>query len=102
MPDLDLVEALSDDDVVGIGALYFLTAYLFPKDYKKVVDNYLFALVEDFDSRKKKKTKNSTDNASTSGKSMILLMDSSMGQPNISNDDDDFVDPPPRRQESPP
>ncbi|CAA2981942.1 probable metal-nicotianamine transporter YSL7 [Olea europaea subsp. europaea] len=49
MSDLDLVEALLNDDVAGMGALYFLTAYLFPRDYKKVVDNYLFALVEDFD-----------------------------------------------------
>ncbi|CAA3018025.1 Hypothetical predicted protein [Olea europaea subsp. europaea] len=49
MPNLDLVEALPDDDVARIGALYFLTAYLFPRDYKKVVDNYLFALVEEFD-----------------------------------------------------
>ncbi|CAA2987777.1 Hypothetical predicted protein [Olea europaea subsp. europaea] len=49
MPDLDLVEALPDDDVARMGALYFLIAYLFPRDYKKVVDNYLFSLVEDFD-----------------------------------------------------
>ncbi|CAA2991304.1 Hypothetical predicted protein [Olea europaea subsp. europaea] len=49
MPDLDLVDALPDDDVAKMGALYFLIAYLFPRDYKKVVDNYLFALVEDFD-----------------------------------------------------
>ncbi|CAA3002687.1 Hypothetical predicted protein [Olea europaea subsp. europaea] len=49
MSNLDLVEALPDDDVAKMGALYFLTAYLFPRDYKKVVDNYLFAPVEDFD-----------------------------------------------------
>lgn len=48
MLDLDLVEALPDDDIVMIGALYFLTSYLFYRDYKKVIDNYLFALVEDF------------------------------------------------------
>ncbi|CAA2995134.1 Hypothetical predicted protein [Olea europaea subsp. europaea] len=45
MPDLDLVEALPDDNVARMGALYFLTAYFFPRDYKKVVDNYLFALI---------------------------------------------------------
>ncbi|CAA3007059.1 Hypothetical predicted protein [Olea europaea subsp. europaea] len=49
MPDLDLVEALPDDDIARMGTLYFLTAYLFPRDYKKVVDNYLFTLVEDLD-----------------------------------------------------
>ncbi|XP_022851416.1 uncharacterized protein LOC111373162 [Olea europaea var. sylvestris] len=48
MPDLDLVEALPDHDVALIGILYFITAYLFPRDYKKVVDHYLFTLVEDF------------------------------------------------------
>ncbi|CAA3026196.1 Hypothetical predicted protein [Olea europaea subsp. europaea] len=49
MPNLDLVEALLDVAIARMGALYFLTTYLFPRDYKKVVDNYLFALVEDFD-----------------------------------------------------
>ncbi|CAA2970423.1 Hypothetical predicted protein [Olea europaea subsp. europaea] len=53
------------------------------------------------ESRRKKRTKKSADNASASGKSAILLTDSSMGQPNVSNDDDDFVDPPPRRQDTP-
>jgi hypothetical protein len=48
MPDLDLVETLPDKDVAMIGALYFCTHYLFPRDYKKVVDQFLFALVEDF------------------------------------------------------
>ncbi|CAA2969461.1 Hypothetical predicted protein [Olea europaea subsp. europaea] len=48
MPDLDLVEALLDNDVAMFGVLYFLTAYLFPCDYKKVVDHFLFVLVEDF------------------------------------------------------
>lgn len=33
MPNLDLVEVLLDNDVVMIGALYFITAYLFPIDY---------------------------------------------------------------------
>ncbi|CAA2961804.1 Hypothetical predicted protein [Olea europaea subsp. europaea] len=216
MPDLDLVEALPDDDIARMGALYFLTTYLFPRDYKKVVDNYFFVLVEDFnamnrftrdkllfditlgslkdelsrrtlhyrlrvmlvafqvkiyetfpsldgivvtrtakthprimnwmaneqpsaaklegadcfanvdivicdlepsktkmpmpymnnvqykkpiqldlssESRRKKRTKKSIDNTSTSGKSVILLTDTIMGQPNVSNDDDDFVDP---------
>ncbi|CAA2998072.1 Hypothetical predicted protein [Olea europaea subsp. europaea] len=203
MLNLDLVEALPDDDVARMGALYFLAAYLFPRDYKKVVDNYLFALVENFDamnrfpwgkllfdttlgslkdglsrrtpyyrlqdgiivtrtskthprimnwmvdeqpfatklegadcftnvdiviygvepsetemampymnnvqyqkpiqpdllseSHMKKRTKKSASNASASGKSVILLMGSSVGQPNVSNDDDDFVDPPPQR-----
>ncbi|CAA2933356.1 Hypothetical predicted protein [Olea europaea subsp. europaea] len=169
IPDLDLVETLPDDHVARMGALYFLTAYLFPRDYKKVVDNYLFALVKDFDalnrflcgkllfditlgslkdglsrrtphyrlrdeqpsaaklegadyfanvdivicdlepsktemampymnnvqyqkpiqpdllseSRRKKRTKKSTSNASASGKSVILLTDSSNGQPNV-------------------
>ncbi|CAA2956896.1 sentrin-specific protease 1-like [Olea europaea subsp. europaea] len=48
MPDLDLVEALPDNDVAMFGVLYFLTAYLFPHDYKKIVDYFLFVLVEDF------------------------------------------------------
>ncbi|CAA2934568.1 Hypothetical predicted protein [Olea europaea subsp. europaea] len=48
MPDLNLVEALPDNDVAMFGVLYFLTAYLFPRDYKKVVDHFLFVLVEDF------------------------------------------------------
>ncbi|XP_022891911.1 uncharacterized protein LOC111406765 [Olea europaea var. sylvestris] len=48
MPDLDLVETLPNHDVALIGILYFITAYLFSKDYKKLVDHYLFTLVEDF------------------------------------------------------
>ncbi|CAA3006825.1 Hypothetical predicted protein [Olea europaea subsp. europaea] len=48
MPDLDLVETLPDNDVVMIGMLYFITTYLFPRNYKKVVDHFLFVLVEDF------------------------------------------------------
>lgn len=48
MPDLDLVEALPDNDIAMMGILYFITAYLFHRDYKKVVDHYLFVLVEDF------------------------------------------------------
>ncbi|CAA2972011.1 sentrin-specific protease 1-like [Olea europaea subsp. europaea] len=48
MPNLDLVEALPDDDVVMFRALYFLTAYLFPCGYNKVVDHFLFVLVKDF------------------------------------------------------
>ncbi|CAA2996400.1 Hypothetical predicted protein [Olea europaea subsp. europaea] len=48
MPDLDLVEALPDNDIAIFRALYFLTAHLFPRDYKKVVDHFLFVLVEDF------------------------------------------------------
>ncbi|CAA2935794.1 Hypothetical predicted protein [Olea europaea subsp. europaea] len=48
MLDLDLVEALLDKDIAMIGKLYFITAYLFPRDYKKVVDHFLFVLVEDF------------------------------------------------------
>ncbi|CAA3019874.1 Hypothetical predicted protein [Olea europaea subsp. europaea] len=54
------------------------------------------------ESRRKKRTKKSVSNASASGKSVILLTDSSMGQPNVSNNVDDFVDPPPRRQDSSP
>ncbi|XP_022859950.1 uncharacterized protein LOC111380577 [Olea europaea var. sylvestris] len=48
MPDLDLVETLLDHDVSLIGILYFITAYLFPRDYKKVVDHYFFTLVKEF------------------------------------------------------
>ncbi|CAA2955381.1 sentrin-specific protease 1-like [Olea europaea subsp. europaea] len=48
MPDLDLVEALQDNDVAMFGVLYFLTAYLFPRDYKKAVNHFLFVLIEDF------------------------------------------------------
>ncbi|CAA2968761.1 Hypothetical predicted protein [Olea europaea subsp. europaea] len=140
-----------DDDVAMINVLYFLTSYLFLRDYKKIVDNCLFALIENFDainrfawdkllfeitlasskdglSRRtphywlpdeqpstaklegvdcfanadEKRTKNSAGHASTSGKSVILLTDSSMGQLNISDDDEDFVDPPPRSQKSSP
>ncbi|CAA3021184.1 Hypothetical predicted protein [Olea europaea subsp. europaea] len=48
MSDLDLIETLPDTDVAMIGMLYFITAYLFPRDYKKVFDHFLFMLVEDF------------------------------------------------------
>ncbi|XP_022858501.1 uncharacterized protein LOC111379374, partial [Olea europaea var. sylvestris] len=37
-----------DEDVSILGALYFITSYLHPRDYKKVVDHFLFVLVEDF------------------------------------------------------
>ncbi|CAA2935763.1 sentrin-specific protease 1-like [Olea europaea subsp. europaea] len=53
------------------------------------------------ESHRKKRTKKSASNASASGKSVILLTDSNMGQPIVSNDDDDFVNPPPRRQDTP-
>ncbi|CAA2970580.1 Hypothetical predicted protein [Olea europaea subsp. europaea] len=36
MPDLDLIETLPDNDVAMIGMLYYITAYLFLRDYKKV------------------------------------------------------------------
>lgn len=39
---------IPDDDVSKLGALYFLTSYLFLRDYKKAVDHFLFVLVEDF------------------------------------------------------
>ncbi|CAA3023697.1 Hypothetical predicted protein [Olea europaea subsp. europaea] len=48
MPDMDLVEALLDHDVALSGIPYFITACLFSRDYKKVVDHYLFMLVEEF------------------------------------------------------
>ncbi|CAA3009460.1 Hypothetical predicted protein [Olea europaea subsp. europaea] len=48
MLDLDLDEALPDNNVAMFGVLYFLTAYLFFHDYKKVVDHFLFVLVVDF------------------------------------------------------
>ncbi|CAA2976426.1 Hypothetical predicted protein [Olea europaea subsp. europaea] len=48
MPDLNFVETLPDHDVVLIGILCFITDYLFPRDYKKVVNQYLFAFLEDF------------------------------------------------------
>lgn len=47
MSDLDLVNTLPDNDVVMLGALNFITAYLFPRYYKNVVDHFLFVLVED-------------------------------------------------------
>ncbi|CAA3018026.1 sentrin-specific protease 1-like [Olea europaea subsp. europaea] len=54
------------------------------------------------ENRRKNRTKKSAGNASASGKSVTLLTDSSMGQPNVSNDNDDFVDHAPRRQDTPP
>ncbi|CAA2986931.1 Hypothetical predicted protein [Olea europaea subsp. europaea] len=39
---------ISDEDVSMLGALYFKTSYLHPRDYKKAMDHFLFILVEDF------------------------------------------------------
>jgi hypothetical protein len=39
---------MPDEDVSKLGALYFITSYLLPRDYKKVVEHYLFVLVDDF------------------------------------------------------
>ncbi|CAA2999936.1 Hypothetical predicted protein [Olea europaea subsp. europaea] len=50
--------------------------------------------------RTKHRTEMSIEDAGTSGKSIasvLLLMDSNIGQAHSSNDDDDFVSPPPRR-----
>lgn len=44
--------AMSDipnEDVSMLGALYFNISYLYSRDYKKVVEHFLFVLVEDFD-----------------------------------------------------
>jgi hypothetical protein len=43
------VSDVDDHDVVRIGILYLITSYLFSTSYKRVVDNFLFALVDDFD-----------------------------------------------------
>lgn len=43
------VSGVDDHDVVRLGILYLITSYLFSTSYKKVVEHYLFALVEDFD-----------------------------------------------------
>ncbi|CAA3019550.1 Hypothetical predicted protein [Olea europaea subsp. europaea] len=88
MPDLDLVEALPDNDVAMFEALYFITAYLFPRDYEKVV-NYF-------------QTERSIDRAGTSEKSVpsvLLLIASIIGQAHSFDNDNGFVAPPPRRQE---
>ncbi|XP_022892058.1 uncharacterized protein LOC111406933 [Olea europaea var. sylvestris] len=37
-----------DLDVVKIGIIYLITSYLFATSYPKVVDQYIFALVDDF------------------------------------------------------
>lgn len=50
---------------------------------------------------KKRNIKKSANRPSMSGKSVIMLTDSTIGQDRVT-DDDDFVDPPPRHQESPP
>ncbi|CAA2973350.1 Hypothetical predicted protein [Olea europaea subsp. europaea] len=123
MPDLDLVEALPDNDVAMFGALYFITAYLFPRDYKKMSNhqqpnwkdptaspilrvqyNKLIQLM--FSSENRRRTKyrieKFVDRASTSEKSIpsvLLLIDNIIGQAHSSDDDNDFVAPPPRRQE---
>ncbi|CAA2996209.1 Hypothetical predicted protein [Olea europaea subsp. europaea] len=101
MLDLDLVEALPDDDVARMlrnpSEMEMAMPYMNNVQYKKPIQLDLSS-----ESRRKKRTKKSIDNASTSGKSVILLTDSSMEQPNVLNDDDNFVDPLPRRQESPP
>lgn len=39
---------IPDEDVSKLGALYFVTSYLLPWDYKKVVEHYLSVLVDDF------------------------------------------------------
>ncbi|CAA2980917.1 Peptidyl-prolyl cis-trans isomerase PASTICCINO1 [Olea europaea subsp. europaea] len=70
--------------------------YMNNVQYQKPIQSDLLS-----ESCRKKRTKKSAGNASASGKSVILLTNSSMGQPNVSNDDDDFVDPPPRRQDTP-
>lgn len=43
------VSDVDDRDVVRLGILYFITSYLFSTSYKEVFENYLFALVQDFD-----------------------------------------------------
>jgi hypothetical protein len=43
------VSDIDAHDVVRLGILYLITSYLFSTSYKKAVDNYLFALVEDFE-----------------------------------------------------
>jgi hypothetical protein len=53
-------------------------------------------------SSKKSNIEKSADRAGTSGNSLILLADASIGQDRVTDDDDDFVDPPPRCQESSP
>ncbi|XP_022891721.1 uncharacterized protein LOC111406547 [Olea europaea var. sylvestris] len=44
---LNLLDA-DDHDIVSIRILYLITSFLFSTSYKKVVENYLFTLVEDF------------------------------------------------------
>ncbi|CAA2989325.1 Hypothetical predicted protein [Olea europaea subsp. europaea] len=64
--------------------------YMNNVQYQKLIQPNLLS-----ESCRKKRTKKSAGNASDSGKSVIFLTDSSMGQPNVSNDNDDFIDPPP-------
>ncbi|CAA2997946.1 Hypothetical predicted protein [Olea europaea subsp. europaea] len=52
--------------------------------------------------RTKHRTERTVEDVGTSWKlvpSVLLLMDSNIGQAHSSNDDNDFVDPPPRRQQ---
>lgn len=45
--NLDLVNNLLDNNVAMLGVLYFIIAYFFPRDHKKVV-YHLFVFVHDF------------------------------------------------------
>lgn len=48
MLDLDFVETLPNNDIAMIGILYFILHISFPKIYEKVIDHFIFALVETY------------------------------------------------------
>lgn len=49
LENLNLVTNEDNRDMVRIGIFYLITSYLFSISYKRIVENYLFALVENFD-----------------------------------------------------
>ncbi|CAA2971377.1 Hypothetical predicted protein [Olea europaea subsp. europaea] len=124
MPDLDLVEALPDNDVVMFGVFMgqaTIPNYLGalrdrlnkqpsaaklegPNCFSNPKYNKPIQLTSSSESRRRTKprTEGYVEDAGTSGMSIpsvLPLMDSNNGQAHSSDDDNDFVAPPPRQQE---
>ncbi|CAA2997693.1 Hypothetical predicted protein [Olea europaea subsp. europaea] len=122
MSNLDLIEALPDNGIAMIGTLYFITAYLFSRDYKKieicdlklsktemrmpymngVQYNKPIQLKFSCDGgRNKSRTENSANCLGMSSQSISApIKNSNIKQAHVPNDDNNFIDPPPRWQET--
>ncbi|CAA2994227.1 Hypothetical predicted protein [Olea europaea subsp. europaea] len=106
MSDLVLVETLPDNDVAMSETLHFIITYFFPRDYKKIVDHFLFTVNEDFstmnwfswDKLLFETTLGTLKDRLSMRTSYYRLRDSSIGQTHVLDDydDNDFVDAPPR------